>query len=637
MAGCVPLYWGDDDTNTDFVNGSVVNLSMFNSPEQILDIVKKLELNPDLCSKIASTPILNEEKKVDALKQLSKMSHKLLSIACDENKNIPFTLNVNLKNIDKVFIINLDTRKDRWDTLCKEEPFITSIAERVSAVNGRTLKLTPYIYSLFKNNNFNWKKSVMGCSLSHLNIWTKILSQKSGNLFLILEDDVRFIETQLSTWNKYAETIPEDAELIYIGGVLPPNRAGLESVIGPINDFWARVKPNRLFTNGQLIPLFHFCTYSYIISRKGVEKLIAHLINSVDKMSCAVDHFLGYNSLKFNTYVANPLITKCFQDDDAAYLNAEFNSTGSIAAFDSDISNNTECFNKEELDTFRPSKNQDKTVTLYHLSDNINEIYEHSWTADVFSEYTLKSVKNINEFIENGAWFLVQRPYLDIFNTYFKNLPLDCNFKVLHLSDEFGRDNIDFYNLPNCKGIIRNYLRLDTPLLPHIIMVPLGYHHKGTNAKTFSDRKLVWSFHGNSWFDRKSQLENLYSIAPHNCFFIDEWNAPNMTKQDQYISTLANSKFCPILRGNNIETFRLYEALEVGTIPIYVRQLGDDAYWLILSSKLELISIETWDKAKNIIQYFLDNPDAAEKYRVKLYTNWIQWKTDIKSVCKNII
>jgi len=662
MAGCVPLYWGDKDTNTDFVNGSIVNLSMFDNPEQILEVIKKLELNPDLCAKIASTPILNQEKKTNALAQISKMSQKLLAIVNINQK--PAT---HLKNIDKVFIINLDTRKDRWKTLCKEEPFITSIAERVSAVNGRTLKLTPYIYSLFRNNNFNWKKSVIGCNLSHINIWTKILSQKSGNLFLILEDDVRFIPSQLSTWDKYAETIPSDAELVYIGGVLPPNRPGLNSVIEPINDFWGKIKPNQLFTGGPLLPLFHFCTYSYIISRRAVEKLIEHLINSENKMPNVIDHFLGFHSLNLKTYVANPLITKCFQDDDPIYQNALFNNTGTIAQFDSDIRNNTECFSEEDIkvamqtkevikvamqtkevikvamqtkeviDIIQPADKTLNIVTLYHITDMEMPIYEHNWITDIFSEYTLKKVDNLHNFIEDDVWFIVQRPYLDILNTYFNNLPKNITFKALHLSDEFDKDTIDFYNLPNCKGIIRNYLRPDTPEVPHIITVPLGYHYKGINNSAFLDRKLVWSFHGNCWFDRKSKLEQLYSFVPHNCHTVNEWNASNMSKQNQYLSVLADSKFCPILKGNNIETFRLYEALEVGTIPIYVRHEGDELFWNKISSKLGLLELENWTRATEMIQNFLNNPDEGEKYQIKLCEAWIKWKSEIKSACQTLL
>ena len=106
-----------------------------------------------------------------------------------------------------------------------------------------------------------------------------------------------------------------------------------------------------------------------------------------------------------------------------------------------------------------------------------------------------------------------------------------------------------------------------------------------------------------------------------------------MTKQDQYLSVLGNSKFCPILRGNNIETFRLYEALEAGTIPLYVRQLGDDAYWALHSSKLGLLELETWKAATMVIQTFLNYPDEGEKYRIKIYDAWQRWKSEIKSSC----
>ena len=96
---------------------------------------------------------------------------------------------------------------------------------------------------------------------------------------------------------------------------------------------------------------------------------------------------------------------------------------------------------------------------------------------------------------------------------------------------------------------------------------------------------------------------------------------------------MSNSKFCPILRGNNIETFRLYEALEVGTIPIYVRCEGDDSFWSLISSKLQLIQLDSWTQAKQFITFLLEHPEQAEKYRVVLHTNWIKWKNEIKQMC----
>jgi hypothetical protein len=189
-----------------------------------------------------------------------------------------------------------------------------------------------------------------------------------------------------------------------------------------------------------------------------------------------------------------------------------------------------------------------------------------------------------------------------------------------------------------CKAVIRNYVRTDIKKMPHILTIPLGYHHKSQNEdKTFLNRKLIWSFHGTNWFNRKNSLETLNNFVPNNCHLLSDWNNSNMTKETQYISTLNNSKFCPILRGNNIETFRLYESLETGVIPLYVRIDGDEPYWDFIFNKLCFVELNSWEKAKSFIEYFLANPEMAEKYRLALLQKWNTWKTEIKSSITKLI
>jgi hypothetical protein len=124
---------------------------------------------------------------------------------------------------------------------------------------------------------------------------------------------------------------------------------------------------------------------------------------------------------------------------------------------------------------------------------------------------------------------------------------------------------------------------------------------------------------------------------PHHIHFTNEWNDPNQTNAGTYLGTLANSKFCPILRGNNIETFRLYEVLEIGTIPIYVRTEGDNEFWNTISSKLQLYELESWDKASVFIQLFLNKPELAEIYRQNILQKWNNWKQEIQYMCKQLI
>lgn len=633
MAGCVPLYWGDKNTDTDFVPDSFINLSYLESPEQIIKVVQYIETHPDMCAKIANTPILNEEKKQKALDIISIISKRLLEICGitlgGEKKDT-------IEKIDKMYVINLDTRKDRWTNLIKAEPYLENNIERISAINGKTLKLNNFIYNIFKDNKFDWKKSVIGCFLSHITTWIKIINEP-GEYFLVLEDDVRFNKDWITIWNKASKTIPIGAELLYLGGILPPNKAVLSSCLEEINDYWSQIKPNTYFSPTIAAPIFHFCAYSYIITKTAAQKLL----NFVSKNEFPInelDHFIGHPSIGLNKYILNPLVSYCFQDEDNEYIHSQFNDLHKINNFDSDIWNNTDCFTENELMHF----SNPKTTFYYIDSKTTFNIFEHNWIKEIFNtsiEY--KPITNLTNLIPNNSWIIVQKPHIGTLLTYFDYLQLHgIQFKVLHLSDEFVNDDISFYTYSNCKAIIRNYIRndicIDNSKLPHIITIPLGFHYKGKSLKLFKNRMFSWSFHGTNWCNRKELLEPLISIEPNSCHFTDYWNDPNQTLESPYLDILNNSKFCPIVRGNNIETFRLYEALESGTIPIYVRSEGDDLFWNMISTKLELNRLNSWGEAKHFIIHLKSNDDLAEIYRLKLIGNWNLWKHEIISSVQKI-
>jgi hypothetical protein len=259
-------------------------------------------------------------------------------------------------------------------------------------------------------------------------------------------------------------------------------------------------------------------------------------------------------------------------------------------------------------------------------------LYEGHWIKTILDDFELKQF-NPKEMPPKDSWFIVMRPFSDELNKLFKYMhSINYTFKILHLSDEFAKDNIEFYKLSSCKQVVRNYIRSDIPTdLPHILTIPLGFHYKSAlPIKSFTERDYIWSFHGTNWYNRKSIVDQLTNFKPYSLHFTPDWNHNTMTNEYDYLDILTNSKFCPILRGNNIETFRLYECLENGVIPIYVRMDGDDEFWNWITSKIKLINLKDWSTAKNAITYFINNPDKAELYRTGIITQWNQWKNDIK-------
>jgi GR25 family glycosyltransferase involved in LPS biosynthesis len=612
MAGCVPLYWGTQ-TDSDFVPNSFINLSSMKSAEQIVEILKKLEARPDICAAIAATPILDESRKQKALRMMSVMSQRILSLLGKKSLD-------RIDRIDKTFVINLDSRPDRLESLLKAEPQLQGLVTRVPAVHGTSLQMSSSIFKLCKNNPFQWKKSIIGCYLSHLSVWKRILEEQ-GNLFLILEDDVRFQKGWMEQWKMAIQDMPKDAELMYWGGVLPPNKKVLPLVSETVNKHWARIRPNTMFSAASL-PLFHFCAYSYLLTKAGAQKLIQY-VESLDGMPFpGCDHILGHASLK--TYFTSPLLTTCFQEEDPVYVHSQFDNLHREDTFDSDIWNNKECFSIDELAPFyKPN------MTVYYMTDTEPyELYEKLWLEEVF-QCDMECIPYSHGLSDN-AWIIIQRPFISVWNTLLSSHQRP--FRILHLSDEFEKDDISIYSHPYCKAVIRNYPRADILDAPHLITIPLGYHHRCAMKKSMKERPWVWSFHGTDWFQRGEQLKAFQMYEPHSCHLQPEWNHSSGTPFAEYVEILGNSQFCPILKGNHMETFRLYEALEAGTLPLFGPTISS-SYLEWIKKYVDVSAIYDWTS----IESMSISIERKEQARVEIMRQWKIWKENIQKSCQMLL
>jgi len=116
-----------------------------------------------------------------------------------------------------------------------------------------------------------------------------------------------------------------------------------------MQNYYLKNQPNPCFSGGgQDIPIFHHCTYSYIINRKGASKLLD--IIKEHGIYTSLDHLLMSLSLNNGKiFVHYPSITYSFQDEDEDYKSTEFDNFNRVVKYDSDIWNNTECFTEKEI------------------------------------------------------------------------------------------------------------------------------------------------------------------------------------------------------------------------------------------------------------------------------------------------
>jgi hypothetical protein len=198
-------------------------------------------------------------------------------------------------------------------------------------------------------------------------------------------------------------------------------------------------------------------------------------------------------------------------------------------------------------------------------------------------------------------------------------------FSIIHLSDEHCKDPIDFYKYSNVKAVIRFYPRQDLP--KNTIVLPLGYHwQKRGEVPLLSSRSYIWSFCGTGWFKRAEELKALQCIEPNYSEFYPDWNYKNQKSETDYINLLKNTCFVPCPRGNNLETYRIYEALECGCIPVFT-ELPE----VLDGSRVPFLVADSWSQMVNVIHELYSNKYALEKYYMNLLDSWKEYKNRLRT------
>lgn len=549
-----------------------------------------------------------------------------------------------IEGIDDVYVINLDRRQDRMTSFKDHHPYFKGKARRHKAIDGISLTLTPNLVNLFKPNDFFWKKAVMGCALSHLKIWTMLYNDSPDiQSYLIMEDDGRLKPEWSEAWSKVYSKIPDDWECVYLGGVLPPNKEGFKMVVEDTGiEGLGRIAPNTFF--GQSVPSrqFHFCAYAYVLSRAGVNKIIQSISNHKGIWTSA-DHVL-FNSLdKEHVYVLNPLVARASQEDDPVYINSDFNDFSRIDKFDSDLWNNDERFSPDiktpensQLDIMKtvdevymqvPVVKKNRYVSLDICQITNNSIYEYEWLKELLGPFDIEIVSKDTDLsrYDNLVVLVIRSKWSKQIEWIDSICQSGKKFKILHFSDEFVQDPVSFYDKPEVIGVLRFYKRTDI-LNKKVLTIPLGYHWKNTLAIIpLHKRSYIWSFHGTNWKGRSEDLSPLSKITPSNVNFYSDWKHSSQLNEEAFINLLLNTIFVPCPRGNNIETFRFYEALECGCIPVFIELPTS-----LLDSGIPFLKATSWNEVVDIIRHLNNNPDQLLQYYTILMDAWAMYKISLK-------
>jgi glycosyl transferase, family 25 len=203
--------------------------------------------------------------------------------------------------ISRVYVINLEHRKDRWNKINYLFKNTGLKLERWNAIYGQDLTDGQMKEKTTSLSYYFCSASLIGCWLSHYSLWEHIVKNKLTNV-LILEDDAypqkNFNQNFCTFWNS---SVPQNYDLLYLGC------AGSCDHDSPI-------KKKIIQDSGKMkliTPTFPLLLHAYMLSYSGAQKLIqSHFLKKVIYHIDLTLALLMFRNKTFKVYAVTPALIR---------------------------------------------------------------------------------------------------------------------------------------------------------------------------------------------------------------------------------------------------------------------------------------------------------------------------------------
>lgn len=220
----------------------------------------------------------------------------------------------------KTFVVNLDRRPDRMQDFEKhEEPKFLKYG-RFSAVDGSKLVPTAQLQQIFDHNDYNMRKGMVGCAMSHIKLCVQLLQDNEADVYCILEDDLGFVpEFEKKLLWCACELHKTEWDMFYLGHHLWKQFIDNEVYSKTL---WPKVEQ---FDRAESLRRSMGGTCGYMITKKGAQKLL-EFINHTG-MTNGIDTVQQKSADLLNVYYAYPhlIYSECYRGDNSPDTDIQHN------------------------------------------------------------------------------------------------------------------------------------------------------------------------------------------------------------------------------------------------------------------------------------------------------------------------
>ena len=257
------------------------------------------------------------------------------------------------------------------------------------------------------------------------------------------------------------------------------------------------------------------------------------------------------------------------------------------------------------------------------------------WIFDILNEIKFSEVKGLNEVNELEPLVIVDSEVQKKENFYKDFFKKHKNIYLIHLGDEGGKVDKSFYL--SFKQVFRTFYLNSFSKIKNVTSIPIGYKTGPINSDIeINRRKYNWNFlgtiHGASRHDLIFQNRN---IEPNYVNITKKFGGQNSLSAAEYYKIMANTKFVLVSHGYfHPETYRLYEALESGCIPIIENPHN---FFDTFLPNNPIIKIKLWKEASQIINELNNDKTKILNMSKSIKKWWNEHKLSIRKKIKEKI
>ncbi len=170
-----------------------------------------------------------------------------------------------MNNLPPIYVVNLKKSVDRFENVKKVMNKYNLNFQRFDAVYGKELSQEEVNeYSNIFCRTILCNNGIIGCAMSHIQLWKQLIEEKTNDTYLILEDDINDIDIeQLNNLFKFINEKKFDYDYISL------NCIG-DNLFCYNTNKGIKVNDKLYLTN----KVYTFGTGGYIINKSGAKKLL---------------------------------------------------------------------------------------------------------------------------------------------------------------------------------------------------------------------------------------------------------------------------------------------------------------------------------------------------------------------------